>query len=103
MRERDYRESRICRILGNPSAYQILGLLQDGSRRQPTDIAKVLDRSLATVSVTLRLLRNADLLRYEHQGRATWYWLKYPAEVRRMRSALLDIVERTTRRLRKDR
>ncbi len=103
MRERDYRESRICRILGNPSAYQILGLLLDGAHRQPTEIAKVLDRSLPTVSMTLRILRNADLLRYEHQGRITRYWLKYPVEVRRMRAALLDIVERTTRRLRKDR
>lgn len=103
MRERDYRESRICRLLGNPTAYQILVMLLDGSRRRPTEIAAAVGRSLPAVSMTLRLLRNADLLRYEHAGRDTHYWLKYPAEVRTLVKSLRVVVVRTSRRLRRDR
>jgi DNA-binding transcriptional ArsR family regulator len=103
MRERDYRESRICRTLGNPTAFQILDLLEDGSRRRPTDIARAVGRGLPAVSMTLRLLRVADLLRYEHRGRDTRYWLKYPDEARALLAALRRLVTRTSRRIRKDR
>lgn len=103
MRERDYRESRICRLLGNPTAYQILVLLLDGSKQSPTAIARTVGRGLSTVSTTLRLLRNADLLRYEHRGRDTHYRLKYPAEVRAAVAALRRLVVRTSKRIRRDR
>ena len=102
MRERDYRESRLCRVLGNPTAYRILVLLLDGARLQPTALARVLGRSLPTVSMTLRLLRIADLLRYEHRGSETTYWLKYPVEARAIAAALKAHVGRSSRRLRKD-
>ena len=103
MRERDYRESRFCRILGNPTAYRILILLLDGSRRKPTELSLILDRSLVTVSLTLRILRNADLVRYEHVGRDTWYWIKYSDETRLLIRALRAVVQRASRRIRKDR
>jgi DNA-binding transcriptional ArsR family regulator len=103
MRERDYRESRLCRVLGNPTAYQILLLLMDGSRRKPTEIARIVERGLPTVCITLRLLRNVDLLRYEHAGRDTSYWLKYLGEARALVATLRHLVTRTSRRLRKDR
>lgn len=102
MRERDYRESRICRLLGNPTAYQILRLLADGSRHTPTEIAGIVERSLVTVSLTLRVLRTAELVRYEHKGKSTFYWLKYPEEIRLLETALRRIVDRASSRLRKD-
>ena len=102
MREHDYRESRVCRILGNPTAYQVLVLLRNGSRMRPTEIARAVDRSLPAVSITLRLLRTADLVRYDRGGRATMYWIKYPAETRSAVAALRRLVDRSSRRLRKD-
>lgn len=102
MRERDYRESRLCRILGNPTAYRILVLLLDGSRRTPTEIAGVMGRARVTVSLTLRLLRNAEFVRYERKGREALYWVKYPSEVRALVASLRGFVTRANRRLQRD-
>ncbi len=103
MRERDYRQSRICRLLGNPTAYRILVLLQAGSRLQPGDIAEALEISPSLASHTLRILRNADLVRYLRRGEAADYWIKYPTEIRTVMGGLSRLVDRTSRRLRKDR
>jgi DNA-binding transcriptional ArsR family regulator len=63
--ELHYRSSRICRVLGNPTAYHILRILIK-NKRMPSAIADALNLSLPTVSIALRHLREIDLVRYEN-------------------------------------
>ena len=70
-----YRSSRICRVLGNPTAYQILKMLDRGGRK-PSDIAKELKLSLPTISIALRHLRQIDLVRYENLAEGKVYFIK---------------------------
>lgn len=75
MPETMYRTSRCCRVLGNPTAYLILRCL--GTRRMtPTEIARELEISLPAVSMTLRHMRQVDLVRYETNGHSKEYWVK---------------------------
>ncbi|MBE0433560.1 winged helix-turn-helix transcriptional regulator [candidate division WOR-3 bacterium] len=75
-----YRCSRICRVLGNPTAYQILKLLTKGGKT-PSAMADVLKLSLPTVSIALRHLRQIDLVRYENTINGKVYSLKDKAIV----------------------
>ena len=75
MPETEYRGSRLCRILGNPTAYQILKHLMRG-KASPTELQHRIGLSLATISDTLRNLRNVDLVRYETAGNRKVYFLK---------------------------
>ena len=75
MPETLYRASRCFRVLGNPTAYLILRFL-DTKRKTPAEISRGLDVSLPSVSITLRHLRNVDLVRYETKGRTREYWVK---------------------------
>ena len=75
MPETDYRASRICRVLGNPTAYKILKLL--GERKlTPSQLAELTGLSISTVSSTLRILRKIDLVRYLAVEREKIYWVK---------------------------
>lgn len=76
MPEREYRASRICRVLGNPTAYQIMKLLITKDRMTPSEIAKELGFSIANVSKTLRNLRQIDLVRYETENYVKKYFIK---------------------------
>ena len=73
-----YRASRICRALGNPTAYETLHLLKK-NRRTPQQLADLLGVSLPTVSQVLRALRDLDLVRYEVKWRTREYWIKLNA------------------------
>ncbi len=73
-----YRASRICRTLGNPTAYETLHLLKK-NRRTPQQLADLLGGSLPTVSQVLRALRDLDLVRYEVKWRTREYWIKLNA------------------------
>lgn len=73
--ETRYRASRICRALGNPTAYEVLTLLA-GQRRTPEELASMIGVNVATVSQVLRVLRNLDLVRYEVKWRHHEYWIK---------------------------
>ncbi|MEO0206741.1 MAG: ArsR family transcriptional regulator [candidate division WOR-3 bacterium] len=75
MPETEYRASRICRVLGNPTAYQIVKLLL-GRKVTPGEIAKEMGISETLASVTLRTLRNVDIVRYETKGKEKIYWIK---------------------------
>jgi len=75
MPEHRYRASRICRALGNPTAYEIMVLLSDKTRA-PVELADTLGVSMATISQVLRVLRNLDLVRYEIKWRQHLYWIK---------------------------
>jgi len=75
MPETMYRASRCCRILGNPTAYLILRCL-GAKRKTPGNISQELRVPISTISMTLRHLRQLDLVRYEAQGTAKEYWIK---------------------------
>ena len=75
MPETLYRASRCCRVLGNPTAYLILRSL-DRHRKTPGDLSREIEVSVTTVSMTLRHLRQMDLVRYETKGRSKEYWIK---------------------------
>ncbi len=80
MPETEYRASRVCRILGNPTAYQIIkSLFRD--RKKPTELAEEIGVSLPTISTVLRDLRNIDVIRYEVRVNERIYWLKNPKMV----------------------
>ncbi len=75
--ETEYRASRLCRVLGNPTAYQILKILikKDMS---VSALAKTIGLSVKTVSYTLRTLRQVDLVRYDTRDKSKFYFLKDP-------------------------
>jgi transcription initiation factor IIE alpha subunit len=75
MPETDYRASRLCRVLGNPTAYQIVKSLMK-KRKTPSEIAEEMRISDTLASATLRILRNVDVVRYETKGKEKVYWIK---------------------------
>ena len=70
-----YRSSRICRALGNPTAYMILKVLSKAEKK-PTEMASILKLSVPTISIALRNLRNLDLVRYENTKEGKFYFVK---------------------------
>jgi DNA-binding transcriptional ArsR family regulator len=75
MPETMYRASRCCRVLGNPMAYIIVRRLCSG-RSTPGELSRSLQVQLTTVSMTLRHLREMDIVRYETRGKTKEYWIK---------------------------
>lgn len=75
MPETQYRASRFCRILGNPTAYQIIRYLMN-KPASPTELVKEIGLSFQTISDTLRNLRNIDVVRYETVNKNKIYSLK---------------------------
>lgn len=96
MPETMYRASRCCRVIGNPTAYLILRCLGSG-RRTPSQISHQLRMSLPSISITLRELRNVDLVRYETRGSSREYWIKDP-RVLEVLSVLEDFVGQMRRK-----
>jgi DNA-binding transcriptional ArsR family regulator len=82
MDETEYRESRLCRLLGNPVIYQLVVLLNNGGPTTPSKLAKLAGRSVQTVSGHLAKLRAADIVRYDSAGKEVRYWLKHYGETR---------------------
>ncbi len=92
MEEKLYRQSRLCRLLGNPVVYSIVAALHERDAMTPTQIVGVVGRSLGRVSALLASLRLADVVRYETAGGHTNYRLKHRGETRRLLGALADFV-----------
>jgi len=88
MDEVEYRESRLCRLLGNPVVYQLVVLLDHGGPTTPSQLAKLAGRSVQTVSGHLAKLRAADIVRYDSVGKEVRYWLKHHGETRTLLKAL---------------
>lgn len=84
MPETIYRASRCCRILGNPAAYLVMRHLGCG-RKTPSQLAAELNFTVCAISVTLRHLRNVDLVRYQTVGKGREYWVKDPKALQFMR------------------
>ena len=87
-----YRCSRICRVLGNPTAYEILSILANGKQR-PTALSQHLKVSIPTISQALRSLRNLDLVRYENTAEGKYYSIK--------EGQLLEVMDGLTRVVRR--
>jgi DNA-binding transcriptional ArsR family regulator len=96
MDEVRYRESRLCRLLGNPVVYQIVTLLAKNGPLTPARLGALSDRSVQTISGHLATLRTADVVRYETRGRQTRYWLKHPKDVEGLLRALEKVVRIST-------
>ena len=92
MEEKRYRESRLCRLLGNPIVYQIVVLLDAGGPLTPSKLAKLIERQVSTVSIHLGKLRAADVVRYDASGKETHYWLKHKSEMKWLLKALEIVV-----------
>lgn len=75
MPETEYRASRVCRVLGNPTAYAIIRRL-GRTKKTPSELASDIGVSIQTVSLTLRTLRNIDIVRYEPRQKKRVYWVK---------------------------
>ncbi len=93
MDEDRYRESRLCRLLGNPVVYQLIVLLDRGVALTPSKLAKAAGRSVQTVSSHLAKLRAADVVRYDTAGKEVRYWLKHKGETRGLLTALEKVVK----------
>jgi DNA-binding transcriptional ArsR family regulator len=94
MPETQYRGSRFCRILGNPTAYQILHHLMRGSA-SPSELVNEIGLSLQTISDTLRDLRNIDVVRYETVKKNKIYSIKDPTLI-----SIIKDIEKFVRRIR---
>jgi DNA-binding transcriptional ArsR family regulator len=94
MPETQYRASRMCRALGNPTAYQIVRVLGK-SRKTPSELASTVGVSIQAVSITLRTLRNIDVVRYEPKAKQRVYSVKDAAVLR-----VLDDLEKYVERMR---
>jgi predicted transcriptional regulator len=95
MPETEYRASRFCRIMGNPTAYQIVRHLIKKERSSPTELVEAIGLSLQTICDTLRNLRNIDVVRYETINKRKVYFIKDGKIV-----DILDDIEVFVRRLR---
>ena len=97
MEEVTYRQSRLCRLLGNPLAFAIVQALAETKEMSPSALAKRVGRSVSRVSHVLAALRLAEAVRYEIDGRRARYRLKHPREVQRILKALAEFVESASR------
>lgn len=97
MEETEYRESRVCRLLGNPVIYRLVVLLDEGGATTPSMLAKRVGRSVQTISTHLAKLRAADIVRYDSDGKNVRYWLKHNGETRALLKALEKIVHASTK------
>ena len=93
MDEKRYRESRLCRLLGNPIVYQLIVLLEVGGPMTPSKLAKLIGRHVSTISIHLAKLRSADVVRYDTSGKEVRYWLKHRGEMKGLLKALERVVE----------
>ena len=93
MEEGSYRQSRLCRLLGNPVAYAVVQLLAENNELNPSETARTVGRSVQRVSTVLGALRLADVVRYDTDGKRNRYRLKHPSEVRSVLSALSRFVK----------
>jgi DNA-binding transcriptional ArsR family regulator len=91
--EDSYRQSRLCRLLGNPVAFAVVELLADNKELNPSEIARAVGRSVQRVSTVLGALRLAEVVRYDTDGKHNRYRLKHPGEVRNVLASLSRFVK----------
>ncbi len=97
MKEMHYRASRIARALGDPAKFTIVNSLLHSGSLSVNEIARRVRRSQPTVSYHLAQLRHLELVRYETKQDGSYYWIKYPEEVRKILIALNGFISRILR------
>jgi len=97
MEEQTYRQSRLCRVLGNPVAFAIVQILAENKEMSPSAVAGAVGRSVSRVSHILAALRLAEVVRYDADGRRARYRLKHPQQVRQILRALSGFIDSTSR------
>ena len=97
MEEQTYRQSRLCRVLGNPVAFAIVQILAENKEMSPSAVAGAVGRSVSRVSHVLAALRLAEVVRYDADGRRARYRLKHPQQVRQILTALSGFIDSTSR------
>ncbi|UCG92047.1 MAG: winged helix-turn-helix transcriptional regulator [candidate division WOR-3 bacterium] len=100
--EKKYRGSVMCRILGYPITYAIVKLLLEHGPMELDEIVRRVKISKPGVSLHLKKLKIANIVRYEKRWPKTYYWIKYPEEVKDFLDASEKLVIRTTKRIKKD-
>jgi DNA-binding transcriptional regulator GbsR (MarR family) len=100
--EKKYRGSMICRIFDYPVAYAITKLLLNNGPMELDEIVRKVGISKPGVSLHLRKLKIAHIVRYEKKWPKTIYWIKYPKEVKNLLNAAEKLAIRITRRINKD-
>jgi DNA-binding transcriptional ArsR family regulator len=95
--ENRYRESRLCRLLGNPIVYQTIVLLEAGGPMTPSKLAKLIGRHVSTISSHLAKLRSADVVRYDTSGKEVRYWLKHKGEMKGLLKMLERVVDASSK------
>lgn len=93
MEEKVYRQSRLCRLLGNPMAFAVVDALGANKQLTPSEIARTVGRSVSRVSHVLAALRLAEVVRYETDGRQARYRLKHPHETQQLLKALAKFID----------
>jgi len=91
--EDSYRQSRLCRLLGNPVAFAVVQLLVENNELSPSEIAGAVARSVQRVSTVLGALRLAEVVRYDADGKRNRYRLKHPSEARNVLASLSRFVK----------
>ncbi len=92
MEEGSYRQSRLCRLFGNPLAFAIVQLLDENKQMTPSEIAQAVGRSVSRVSHVLAALRLAEVVRYEADGTRARYRLKHPRQIQQILRALSKFI-----------
>jgi predicted transcriptional regulator len=77
VKEDSYRQSRLCRLLGNPVAFAVVELLANNKDLNPSEISQAVGRSVQRVSTVLGALRLAEVVRYDSDGKRNRYQLKH--------------------------
>ena len=93
MEEENYRQSRLCRLLGNPVAFAVVQILAENRELTPSEIARAVGRSVQRVSNVLGALRLAEVVRYDTDGKHNRYRLKHPSEPKSILTALSRFVK----------
>jgi hypothetical protein len=96
--EKSYRQSRLCRVFGNPVAFAIVELLLENGQMSPSQLARALSRSLSRISHTLGALRLTEVVRYDSDSKMrARYRVKHPRETRQVLRALSAFVNSSSK------
>src|SRR5688500_15885967 len=93
MDEKVYRQSRLCRLMGNPIAFAVVDALSQSNELTPSGIARGVGRSVSRASAAMASLRLAEVVRYDTDGRQARYRLKHPRETRELLKALASFID----------
>src|SRR5437867_12132426 len=91
--EGSYRQSRLCRLLGNPVAFAIVQLLAENKQMNPSQISRGVGRSVSRVSHVLAAWRLAEVVRYETDGTRARYRLKHARQLRQILKAVSEFID----------